>query len=261
MSLNAALKATAATTPPASFPPSQDIGRRSPALRRVTALCRHRNARLSRSQALHAQGRSPASRHGLSRVFFIANRGAITFTYFSASCLRSGAASVRRSCRAGSGCRAAGARCRPSRPCRRRSSRAARRCRWRWRRPPLARDCMVEVPIFWKLIQRKVSPKPSMRFSKSPSIASGATSRPVTPVPPVLITTSMPGSSIHFFTWARILSMSSVTMARSANTWPSRAMRSTRVSPDLSALACGCRTRSARRSNLASRAWIGLSGS
>ena len=64
----------------------------------------------------------------------------------------------------------------------------------------MARDCMVEVPIFWKLIQRKISPKPSMRFSNSPSSASGVTSRPVTPVPPVVITTSTLGSSIHFFT-------------------------------------------------------------
>ena len=52
---------------------------------------------------------------------------------------------------------------------------------------------MVEVPIFWKLIQRKVSPKPSICFSNRPSSASGVTSRPVTPVPPVVITTSMLG--------------------------------------------------------------------
>jgi hypothetical protein len=44
----------------------------------------------------------------------------------------------------------------------------------------------------------------------------------------------MRGSSIHFCTWARISAISSVTMARSARTWPSRAMRSTSVSPDLS---------------------------
>ena len=68
---------------------------------------------------------------------------------------------------------------------------------------------------FWKLTQRKVSPKPSIFFSNNPSSASGVTSRPVTPVPPVEITASMLGSSIHFETWARILSTSSVTMARS----------------------------------------------
>src|SRR5438874_2619414 len=39
--------------------------------------------------------------------------------------------------------------------------------------------------------------KPSMRFSNSGSIASGVTSRPVKPVPPVVITTSMPASAIQ----------------------------------------------------------------
>ena len=49
-----------------------------------------------------------------------------------------------------------------------------------------------------------------MRFSNSGSIASGVTSRPVKPVPPVVMTTSTPGSAIHVSTMSRIASTSSV---------------------------------------------------
>ena len=76
--------------------------------------------------------------------------------------------------------------------------------------------------------------KPSMRFSNSGSTASGVTSRPVKPVPPVVMTTSIDGSAIQAFTRARIFSTSSVTMARSATAWPAFSMRSASVAPDLS---------------------------
>ena len=59
--------------------------------------------------------------------------------------------------------------------------------------------------------------KPSMRFSNSGSIASGVTSRPVKPVPPVVMMTSIAGSAIQAFTCARIFSTSSVTIARAAD--------------------------------------------
>ena len=50
------------------------------------------------------------------------------------------------------------------------------------------------------------SQKPSMRFSNSGSSASGVTSRPVKPVPPVVMTTSTSGSAIQRRTWRRIAS-------------------------------------------------------
>ena len=73
-----------------------------------------------------------------------------------------------------------------------------------------------------------------MRFSNSGSSASGVTSRPVKPVPPVEITTSIAASAIHALTCARIFSTSSVTIARAATAWPAFAMRSASVAPDLS---------------------------
>src|SRR3954470_11149621 len=93
---------------------------------------------------------------------------------------------------------------------------------------------MVEVPIFWKLIQRKVSPKPSIFFSNTLSKASGVTSRPVTPVPPVEITTSISGSAIQVLSWATIAGCSSLTMVRALSACPSRAMRSTSAWPEVS---------------------------
>ena len=62
--------------------------------------------------------------------------------------------------------------------------------------------------------------KPSMRFSNSGSTASGVTSRPVKPVPPVVITTSIAGSAIQARICARISSTSSVTIARPATRVP-----------------------------------------
>ncbi len=73
-----------------------------------------------------------------------------------------------------------------------------------------------------------------MRFSNSGSSASGVTSRPVKPVPPVVMTTSMFLSLIHFFTCARIALTSSVTIARAASLWPAVSMRSPSNAPDLS---------------------------
>src|SRR5712691_5029593 len=73
-----------------------------------------------------------------------------------------------------------------------------------------------------------------MRFSNSGSTASGVTSRPVNPVPPVVMTTSIAGSAIQRCTCSRIACVSSRTMPRSANVWPADRMRSVRVAPDLS---------------------------
>src|SRR5215510_1242318 len=81
----------------------------------------------------------------------------------------------------------------------------------------------------WKAIE-----KPSMRFSNNGSTASGVTSRPVKPVPPVVMTTSTAGVSIHSFTRARIASTSSRTIVRSNTIWPAALMRSESVAPDLS---------------------------
>ena len=67
----------------------------------------------------------------------------------------------------------------------------------------------------WKTVE-----KPSISFSNSGRTASGVTSRPVNPVPPVVMTTSMLVSAIHARTWARIASTSSLTMARAASSWP-----------------------------------------
>src|SRR5690242_7875072 len=76
--------------------------------------------------------------------------------------------------------------------------------------------------------------KPSMRFSNNGSIASGVTSRPVKPVPPVVITTSTPGSAIQRLTTPRIASTSSVTISRAARRWPAAVRRSASTCPDLS---------------------------
>ena len=75
----------------------------------------------------------------------------------------------------------------------------------------------------------KTSEKPSMRFSKIGSSASGVTSRPVKPVPPVVMITSIAASFDHDSTRSRILSVSSVTMSRAASLWPAASMRSASV--------------------------------
>ena len=58
--------------------------------------------------------------------------------------------------------------------------------------PAVARLCTVEVPILAWLSMWKAMEKPSIRFSNSGSIASGVTSRPVKPVPPVVMMASTP---------------------------------------------------------------------
>ena len=73
-----------------------------------------------------------------------------------------------------------------------------------------------------------------MRFSNSGSIASGVTSRPVKPVPPVVMMTSMPGSAIHRLMTRRMASTSSVVISRAASLWPAAVSRSASVVPDLS---------------------------
>src|SRR4051794_38812848 len=81
---------------------------------------------------------------------------------------------------------------------------------------------------------RNSSPKPSMRFSITWSKASGVTSRPVIPVPPVVITTSISGSAIQRRSRASIAAVSSFSIARAAILCPALTMRSARVSPDVS---------------------------
>src|ERR1700733_8557033 len=73
-----------------------------------------------------------------------------------------------------------------------------------------------------------------MRFSNSGSIASGVTSRPVKPVPPVVMMASTSGSAIHLLMTMRIASTSSTTISRAASRWPAATRRSPSVAPDLS---------------------------
>src|SRR5215813_3359752 len=100
--------------------------------------------------------------------------------------------------------------------------------------PAVARLCTVDAPILAWLSIWKAMEKPSMRFSNSGSIASGVTSRPVKPVPPVVMTTSTPSSAIHVLITARIASTSSVTISRAASLCPAAVSRSASVAPDLS---------------------------
>src|SRR2546429_263189 len=67
----------------------------------------------------------------------------------------------------------------------------------------------------WKTVE-----KPSTSFSNSGFTASGVTSRPVKPVPPVVMTTSTAGSSIQPCTLALISGTSSLTRARAAHPCP-----------------------------------------
>src|SRR5512138_3652410 len=84
---------------------------------------------------------------------------------------------------------------------------------------------------------RNSSPKPSISFSITSAKASGVMSRPVMPVPPVVMTQSICGSAMCPRSTATILSLSSVTMARLATLWPSRVIISASRSPDLSSAA------------------------
>src|SRR6476659_4142140 len=64
----------------------------------------------------------------------------------------------------------------------------------------------------WKAMEN-----PSIRFSNSGSIASGVTSRPVKPVPPVVMMASTPSSAIHRLMMTRIASTSSTMISRAAS--------------------------------------------
>ena len=63
--------------------------------------------------------------------------------------------------------------------------------------PAKALDCTVDVLIFLYDKYLKISPKPSIFLSSNTSTASGVPSLPVTPVPPVVITTLIDFVSIH----------------------------------------------------------------
>ena len=71
-------------------------------------------------------------------------------------------------------------------------------------RPAKHLDCIVEVPISSYESCLNSSPKPSMCLSNMGANASGVLSRPVNPVPPVVIMTSTQGSAIQVETIARI---------------------------------------------------------
>ena len=86
--------------------------------------------------------------------------------------------------------------------------------------PAVARLWIVEAPILAWLSMWKAIEKPSIRFSNSGSIASGVTSRPVKPVPPVVMMASTPASAIHRLTMTRIASTSSMMISRAASVWP-----------------------------------------
>jgi len=79
--------------------------------------------------------------------------------------------------------------------------------------PPVARDSMAAAPISEKLSERNSSPKPSSRFSSSPSITSNVESRGERPVPPVNRTARQSGSFTRPRKRALICCGSSGTMA------------------------------------------------
>ena len=62
-----------------------------------------------------------------------------------------------------------------------------------------ALDWIDEVPTLFKLIVLNISPNPGMCLSAISSNASGVMSLPVSPVPPVVIITSI------FFFWSSLL--------------------------------------------------------
>ncbi|OGH57301.1 MAG: hypothetical protein A3I06_04270 [Candidatus Lindowbacteria bacterium RIFCSPLOWO2_02_FULL_62_12] len=73
-----------------------------------------------------------------------------------------------------------------------------------------------------------------MCFVKSGRTASGVTSRPVTPVPPVTIAKSTRGSLAHPRTIRRMAACSSLHILRSATVCPAAVSRSQISAPDLS---------------------------
>src|SRR4051794_1083662 len=87
--------------------------------------------------------------------------------------------------------------------------------------PPVARDCSELVPTVVDEYWWNNTENPSIRFWNSGSTASGVTSRPENPVPPVVTIASIEGSATQRITVARIAWMSSLTTARSAQRCPS----------------------------------------
>ena len=84
----------------------------------------------------------------------------------------------------------------------------------------------------WKTVE-----KPSISFSNSGLTASGVTSRPVKPVPPVVITTSIAGigdPGLHLGSDRGHVVLDD---GSAATSWPAAAIISARVSPDLSSAA------------------------
>ena len=65
-------------------------------------------------------------------------------------------------------------------------------------------------------------------------MASGVTSRPVRPVPPVVTMASTDPEVVQAFTRARMASTSSGSIARSASTWPAPVTRSASRWPEVS---------------------------
>ncbi len=100
--------------------------------------------------------------------------------------------------------------------------------------PANARDCRVPTPTVSRLAWWKTTEKPSISRRNSGLTASGVTSRGAKPVPPVEITTSTSGSSIQVWSWRRMSSISSLTMAWAASPWPCSVSRLIKNGPDLS---------------------------
>lgn len=87
--------------------------------------------------------------------------------------------------------------------------------------PAHARDSRVDVPILveeylWKRVEN-----PSIFLSNNGSIASGVTSNPEKPVPPVVMITSIFSSATQFWTVALIAVTLSLTMLLAAQLCPS----------------------------------------
>ena len=108
-----------------------------------------------------------------------------------------------RNCMAGNGSRADAPRFRPRRPCRRPVNPEDRKykSRWQHRRWPRLDRRRTDFPFTHK---QKHGGKAVHAFFNSGSTASGVTSRPVNPVPPVVMMTSIRPSAIQALTWSRI---------------------------------------------------------
>jgi len=100
--------------------------------------------------------------------------------------------------------------------------------------PASARDCSVDDLISSNDSALNISPKPSISLSSSGLTASGVPSRPVIPVPPVLIMVLTFGSRIQRDITSRISYLSSRTMAFSKRLWPVVSSRSQISFPDTS---------------------------